>query len=41
MVAGETGAKFIVLPISTGAMGTKDYISFIDYIVNEISKTLE
>ncbi|MBU3956254.1 metal ABC transporter substrate-binding protein [bacterium] len=41
MVARETGAEFLVLPASVGAMGTKNYFELFDYIVKEICSSLK
>lgn len=41
MIARETGAKFLVLPISTGDIGTKDYIQLIDYVVDKIAQAFK
>ncbi|MCF6150249.1 MAG: zinc ABC transporter substrate-binding protein [Candidatus Kuenenia sp.] len=40
-VAAKTGAKVLVLPIMPGGIkGTEDYLSFIDYNINEIVSLL-
>lgn len=41
-VAAKTGAKVLVLPIMPGGIkGTEDYLSFIDYNINEIVASLK
>ena len=41
LVAKETGGKVSVVPYSVGSMGTTDYFSYIDAIVNGFKKALE
>lgn len=41
LVARETGAQVVVVPSYPGAVkGTEDYIPFIDYLVNAVTKAL-
>ncbi len=41
MVSRATGAKIARVPYSVGSMGTKDYFSYLDLIVQNLRKALE